>query len=398
MPKTLILDVNEFGEIIRYRYVIQKDKERKKIEIGKKLDYPHFEDVVFNERMKEFMKLVLEKLKSGEKIDLLFVGNAGTGKTFSAKMICCELGWNWVYINGEMGRKKIIEILKNVKDNSVICIDEIHNLTDSVAEVIYPAIEYRYIGEGGEETELKNIIFIGTTTEPEELPKPLLDRFFRVEFEEPDKEILSEILRKQGVENQVIDYLLNYTQNIRQIKKLLEIMRLYGGYNMDALVKVFRIKGINLYSGLSKIQEEYIEYLKKVGKASLRNICLVLRKNENFIKYEVEPELIRKGIIVITSRGRELSPDFAWDNYENLKKEEERNHSKYSKAERDLAIEYLNQNPEIKKKFANRYFELVDFIAEQIKSGVLPDEIDFMSFGNDKDIEESYKDNYLEDL
>ena len=105
-------------------------------------------------------------------------------------------------------------------------------------------------------------------------------------------------------------------------------------------------------------------------------------------------------MIAITSRGRELSPEFNDGGYEQLQKVKEE--CKFNKDERARAIKWLNDNPNIKKQFGSMYLELVSFIAEKIKEGIEPDLIDFTSFGTDTSIENSYNNNYkegfLEDL
>jgi len=368
------------------------EKEEK---IGEILNEPHFEDVVFSEKQKIFMQLILKRIRT-ERKNLLFSGKAGTGKTFSSKMIACETGKPFLYLNGAMSKRKIINLMRNAKDNSIILIDEIHNLPEKVAEIIYSAIQDNEIYDDGERHLIENITFIGTTTEPENLPKPLLDRFMRIEFDEPDEETAKKIFIKMGLTEECVNLMTNYTLNIRVLKKIVEYIELYGEKNKDNLIKVFRLMKINIYSGLSDEQEKYIDYLKKIGKASLRNLSLVLRRSENYIKLDIEPDLIRKQAIIITSRGRELAPDFVKN--EDLLKEEDKTHSDKTIDEIALARQYLNDNPKIKEKFSERYFELVQFIASKITEGIYPDEIDFESFGNDKKIKDSYKDNYLEDL
>jgi len=370
--------------------------EIERIEVGEILNTPKFEDVVFNEKQANFMRLVLEKLKT-ERKNLLFSGQAGTGKTHSSKMIACETGKPFIYLNGAMSKRKIINLMLAAKKNAIILIDEIHNLPERVAEVIYSAIQDNEIYDEGERYQIKNISFIVTTTEPEKLPKPLLDRFMRIEFEEPNEETAKQILKKMGLDDKSISYMINYTLNIRVLKKIVEYMELYGDKNEENLMKVFRLMKINIYSGLSDEQEKYIDYLKSIGKASLRNLSLVLRRSENYIKLDIEPDLIRKGMILITSRGRELA-DFKDFSYDELKKESEKEHSEKTIDEIEIAHQFLKDNPKIKEKFGKRYMELVQFIADKIVKGISPDEIDFESFGADKRIEDSYQDNYLEDL
>ena len=282
---------------------ITEDKET--LVCGVMLDNPTFSDLVYSPEQKEFMLLALKQLNKGS-INLLFSGFAGCGKTYSAKMLACESKKPFIAITGSMGKGKIIEMLRGAKQNSIILIDEIHNLSERVSEIIYPAIEYSELYIDGEVIELNNLSFIGTTTEPEKLPKPLLDRFFRIEFKEPERNILIQILDKQKINSDVVNILLNYTLNIRVINKLLKTAKLYGSVTKENILKVFDVMKINTKTGLSIEQEQYLAYLKSNGKSSLRNISLFMRRSESYIKEDIEAELIRKDMIYTTSRGREV--------------------------------------------------------------------------------------------
>jgi len=364
--------------------------------IGELINSPTFNDMIYPDNMSEAMKLMINKAKT-ENVNILFYGDAGTGKTTSAKMIAVETKRHFVYLTGSMGRNKIVQMLLNSKDNSIILIDEIHNLPEKIGEIIYPAIQDNEIYLDGEKKKL-NLMFIGTTTEPQELPKPLLARFKLIEFNEPDEEMMKKILLKRCSE-EVINPLLNHTLNIRIINNLLDMMKMYGEINKENLIKVFRLKKINIYSGLSDLQDKYLAILKRASKPiGLRSLGLQLRKSEDYIKYEIESDLIRKDFVIITSRGREINPEFKDYGYEQLKKEGDKSHTEKTMTEIELAEEYLKSNPEIKNKFGKRYLELVNFIAQKIVEGVSPECIDWESFGNDCPISESFKNNYLEEL
>jgi len=273
--------------------------------IGEILTKPKFEDVVYSTKQEEFIKLVLEKIKLGEQINLLFSGYAGTGKSYSAMMISVETNRPFVYLAGNQSKLKILEVLNNLKENSVVCIDEIHGMRDNVAEIIYPVIEYGDLYIDGSKKKL-NAIFIATTTEPEGLPKPLQDRLMRIEFDEPDEDMTKKILNKMGLNEECANLLMKYTLNIRILKKLIKYMDMYGERSKENLIKVFKMMKINWETGLSEEQENYINYLKRVEKAGVRNISLVLRRSESYVKLDIEQDLIRKGLITISSRGRTL--------------------------------------------------------------------------------------------
>lgn len=398
---TKIKDYYENGEFKKRVVRTIPDKIVLKEEIGAILEKPHLNDIVFEDNVKEAILLMLDRARK-ETINLLFTGSAGTGKTTTAEMFSVETGKPFIYMTGSLGDKKIKEMLLNAKKNSIILIDEIHNLPEKVAEIIYPAIQSNEIYADGKAIRLNELMFIGTTTEPEKLPKPLLARFKVVEFEELSNGKLKEVLIKKGCNERIAELLLNFTTNFRILNQLLDTMKLYGEINENNLTKVFRLKRINVYSGLSDLQEKYLDIVKKSEKpVSLRTLGLFLRKSENFIKYELETDLIRKNMIFISSRGREINPEFKDYGYAQLKEAKSKAEEKKTEEEidfRNTARVWLENNKHIKDKFKGRYNELVDFIAQNLSEGVEPDLIDLVSFGNDCSIEESFDNNYLGEL
>jgi len=384
-------------QLVGYSYSLEFLPSEEEEKIGEILDKPSFSDIVYEENVKEAMSLIIKQVKE-KPVNLLFYGNAGTGKTISAKMLAKETNKPFIYLTGTNSNKKIIKTLINAREGSIVLIDEIHNLPEKVAEIIYPAIQDNEIYIDGERKKL-NLMFIGTTTEPEKLPKPLIERFKCIEFEELSLEKMKEVFIKKGIKEEIISPLLNYTLNFRIINNLIETIKIYGEIDEINLRKVFHLKKINLYSGLSEYQEKYLDILKKSSKPiGLRSVGLKLRKSEDYIKYIIEPDLIRKSMIVITSRGRELEPSLKDYGYEQLKKESEKQHSRFTEEDRKVAINWLKDKEGITEKLGKRYLELVAFVAEQIHQGLIPDEADFQSFGIDKPIKESFKDNYICDL
>jgi Holliday junction resolvasome RuvABC ATP-dependent DNA helicase subunit len=66
--------------------------------------------------------------------------------------------------------------------------------------------------------------------------------------------------------------------------------------------KLFGITG-----GLNRVSIEYLDTLKKLGgKASVNVLAATTKLDINTMKYQVEPALLYKGLIKITSKGREL--------------------------------------------------------------------------------------------
>ncbi len=295
----------------RYLRELYKQYERKKNKnkIGEYLKTPKFEEVIYEDTFKEQLKAIIKKIKEGEEFNLLFDGVAGTGKTTTAKMIAVETNRPFVTLTGSSSNKKIIDILQNVKKKSIILIDEIHNLRENTAEIIYPAIQDKEIYFEGERIKLnKDIMFIGTTTDKSRLPKPLQDRFIILEFEEPNTENLKKILTKRNITPQAQELLLKYSHNVRRLNQIISLCKLYTNkVNKEIVLRIFKNLKIDAKTGLSKEQNQYIDYLKTHGKTSVRTLSQILRRPEGYIKNEIEPDLIRKELIKITPRGRELN-------------------------------------------------------------------------------------------
>lgn len=282
------------------------DNSKETEKIGEVLASPRFEDVVYPFEVGEIMRLILGRLDV-EDHNLLFGGVRGCGKTFSARMIACETKRPFVYMSGNMGKNKIIDILLNLKPRSIVLIDEIHGLRDSVAEIIYPAIQDSEIYVDGKRIEL-DCMFIGTTTEVQKLPPPLLDRFFLIEFDELEEQQLRDIIIKKGCDDASADALLKFTNNFRVLDGLVKMIKMYGSVNLDNTRKIFLIKKIDMDTGLSHVQTGYLKILRK-GRLSLRSLSLQLNRSEDYIK-SIETDLIRKGMVSVCSRGRELSEDY----------------------------------------------------------------------------------------
>lgn len=273
---------------------------------GEEIKGLSFDSLIFPEDKKQFLKLIMQQMRI-KPLDLLMFGHPGTGKTYTSKVLACELNKPFIYLNGQMNQKRIVEIILNAKDNALILIDEAHNLPDKVQETIYPAVEYREISDNGELKKVKETVsFILTTTELDEIPKPLQNRLLNIQFDEPDKELCIKILTNMQLSDDVIINLIKYTQNIRKLKHLVKYMDLYGVRSFETLRNVFKMSGIDINSGLSFEQIKYLEYLKSHDKASLRALSLYLRRSENYIKTEVEEDLVRKDLIIVSSRGRQV--------------------------------------------------------------------------------------------
>ena len=135
------------------------------------------------------MKIYIEAAKKRkEALDhCLFYGPPGLGKTTISGIIANEMHSKIKITSGPAIEKPgdLAGLLTNLEEYDVLFIDEIHRLSKTVEEILYPALEDYVlditIGKGPEaksiRLDLPKFTLIGATTKAGALTTPLRDRF-----------------------------------------------------------------------------------------------------------------------------------------------------------------------------------------------------------------------------
>ena len=170
-------------------------------------------EYIGQETAKENLKVFIEAAKiRGESLDhVLLYGPPGLGKTTLAGIIANELGVSLRITSGPAIEKPgdLAALLTNLNQGDVLFIDEIHRLSRSVEEILYPSMEDFSIdiitGKGqmaaSYHLPLPKFTLVGATTRAGQLTAPLRDRFgviLRLELYTP-QELAEIVTRSAGI-------------------------------------------------------------------------------------------------------------------------------------------------------------------------------------------------------
>ena len=105
----------------------------------------NWSDYVGQSKIKENIKIIITaaKQRSQSPDHLLFYGNSGLGKTTLAHLVAQEMGKEIKISAGPAIERAgdLAAILTNLSEGDVLFLDEIHRISTTVEEYLYPAME-----------------------------------------------------------------------------------------------------------------------------------------------------------------------------------------------------------------------------------------------------------------
>jgi len=290
------------------------------------------EDVVGQREVVERLRIILNAARKRKEPlgHLLLDGPPGLGKTTFATVLPRELGRECQITSGPVltAPKDLLPYLTNAGYGSVLFIDEVHRLPAAVEEFIYPVMEdFRVdisLGEGLNartiNMRLKPFTVIGATTRSGLLTAPLRDRFVnREHLDFYTTEDLAEIvgrnarkLKTQISGEATLEIARRSRGTPRVANNLLRWTRDFADSEADGRVTT-EVSQAALAKrevdqlGLDRQDRRYLMTLIRVfggGPAGLNAIGHSMNVAPDTLEDEVEPFLLRCGLLQRTPRGR----------------------------------------------------------------------------------------------
>jgi Holliday junction DNA helicase RuvB len=310
--------------------VLQEDEEA----VEQTLRPRSLDEFVGQERVKEQLEIALVAAKArGESLDhVLFAGPPGLGKTSLAYNVREELGVGIRTIAGPAVEKKdIAAILTALEPRDVLFVDEIHRMSRTAEEILYPALEdFRIdivMGEGaGARTltlDLPPFTLIGATTRTGLLTTPLRDRFgltFRLDYYDAGElgaivhrsarilgvaiadDAAEEIARRARGTPRIANRILRRVRDVAEVRH-------QGSITNDVAREALTLLEID-EQGLDREARELLHTIAgkfEGGPVGLSTLAASLGEEQETIEDVYEPYLLQLGFIQRTPRGRTIT-------------------------------------------------------------------------------------------
>ncbi|WP_034629329.1 Holliday junction branch migration DNA helicase RuvB [Desulfotruncus alcoholivorax] len=283
-------------------------------------------------KVKETIEVFIRAaLQRGEPLDhVLLFGPPGLGKTTLANIISNEMGVNIRTTSGPAIERPgdLASILTGLQHGDVLFIDEVHRLSRTVEEVLYPAMEDFaldiIIGKGpgarSIRIELPRFTLIGATTRAGLMTSPLRDRFgvisrldyYRVE------DLLTIVARAAGIlqveiEHDGAEEIARRSRGTPRIaNRLLKRVRDFAQVRAQGIItREVASKALEFLEvdplGLDQLDRRLLTAIIKNfggGPVGLETIAASIGEEAGTIEDVYEPFLLQLGMLARTQRGR----------------------------------------------------------------------------------------------
>jgi Holliday junction DNA helicase RuvB len=282
-----------------------------------------FDQIIGQEEVKENLKLKIAAFKKTNKsvVHMLFLGFSGVGKTTMANAVANEMGVNFHQIMATRIKTwaDFYNILKDVEENDIIFIDEIHALDRKIQEQLYGVMEDFTCTIEDKNlnrvrlVKINRFTMIGATTHTGKLNDALINRFqYKCQLLPYTHLELSKMVQTAGERIYNVDVPEEIALRLAQLSRktarvAYNLLRTFmdtaeastpGRVRSDMLTKDLMYKTLKLEQidpivGLDYASRKYLITLLREEKAlGSRSIASMINEQESTVLNTIEPFLL----------------------------------------------------------------------------------------------------------
>jgi holliday junction DNA helicase RuvB len=293
-------------------------------------------EFIGQESLKDALSITLKAAqKRGEALEhMLFSGPPGLGKTTLACILAHEMGVNFKIVSAPAVERAgdLAGYLTNLQPHDLLFLDEIHRLSRTVEEILYPAMEDHQldilVGKGPTarfiRLSLPPFTLVGATTRMGQVSAPLRDRFgvaFRMEFYSPEELVrivkrsaqvlgvpvtedgCEEIARRSRGTPRIANRLLKRVRDWAQVRAKGVVDR----ESADAALRLLEVDGLGLDRMDRRVLAAVIEKYGG-GPVGLETLAMSVGEEPETVEDVYEPFLVQVGFLQRTPSGRRATP------------------------------------------------------------------------------------------
>lgn len=292
----------------------------------------HLSEFIGQDRLKENLRIaIMASQKRGEPLDhVLLYGPPGLGKTTLASIIAMEMGVSIKVSSGPAIERPgdLAALLSNLHKGDVLFIDEVHRLSHTVEEKLYPAMEDFifdiFLGKGPAarslQLNLPHFTLIGATTRFALISPPLRDRFgatYHLDFYDERAiftilERTSTILKVEADTKGLMQIARRARGTPRVANRLLKRLRDYAQIKADGVInEKIAVEGLTMLEvdsiGLDEVDHRVLRAIINKfdgGPVGLETLAASIGEDSDTIMDVYEPYLLQLGFLERSPRGR----------------------------------------------------------------------------------------------
>ena len=288
-----------------------------------------FDDYMGQDKAKKILKIAIKaaQIKDDCLDHLLISGESGQGKTTLARIIANESGQTLKMFSGPSIKKvgDMVDILQQVDENDILCIDEVHSLNKKIQETLFLSMENFTINANldGEIIcqQLPHFTVIAMTTSLAGLELPMRNRFqLHINLTPYNSDNMITIVKnvykamRVEIDDNCAALIAGCSRNVprnansycRRVYDMALVMN-NGVITEEVVRDTFDLMDINEY-GLNNMDMRYLEFLADSRKSvGVDAIALALGTDKRSVEKVIEPFVTLNGFAAKGPRGRKIT-------------------------------------------------------------------------------------------